>query len=222
MPAAGDKRLTSRHRFLQDVIYLDSRGKNQFVSTYTFLPTRYHPGGYGGDLLAQCAEACRRTVEEDGFVMHSVHGYFLRPRKADSPVTFQVTSLRDSTAFASRSVLAHQDGKIIFSMQASFHHEKGETPIDILKWQYPEMPIVKAPEDLESMSDTMTRYKDYDDDVRQNRLMMFRNINKLLPVELRSVCPESSLFRAKGQEKLEVVWIRMDGDLGIVHFNMVN
>lgn len=42
---------------------------------------------FGGQVLAQSLVAAARTVGEDHLV-HSMHGYFLRPGDAASPLTF--------------------------------------------------------------------------------------------------------------------------------------
>lgn len=79
------------------------------------------PGGrvYGGQVLAQALLAAGHTVDEDR-LMHSMHGYFLRPGDASRPITFEVELLRDGRSFSARRTHAFQDGKPILSMIASF------------------------------------------------------------------------------------------------------
>jgi len=78
---------------------------------------------YGGQVAAQALRAAGATVPDDR-LPHSLHGYFLRPGRVDLPVLLHVDRDRDGGSFSARHVRAVQDGKVIFSMVASFHaHE---------------------------------------------------------------------------------------------------
>ncbi|MHA7178146.1 acyl-CoA thioesterase [Arthrobacter sp. Sr24] len=79
------------------------------------------PRLFGGQVLAQSIVAAARTVEENQLV-HSMHGYFLRPGDAASALTFGVQRLRDGRSFAARRTHAYQGGVPILSMIASFQH----------------------------------------------------------------------------------------------------
>ncbi|WP_261623593.1 acyl-CoA thioesterase [Nesterenkonia marinintestina] len=74
---------------------------------------------FGGQVLAQAAQAGMRTVAEDR-VIHSLHGYFLRPGDATRPIEFGVERLRDGGSFSARRTHAYQDGVPILSMIASY------------------------------------------------------------------------------------------------------
>jgi acyl-CoA thioesterase-2 len=74
---------------------------------------------FGGMVAAQCTIAAGRTVE-DGHLLHSLHGYFLRPGRHDRPIRFMVDRIRDGRSFTTRRVKAHQGGEAIFNMSASF------------------------------------------------------------------------------------------------------
>jgi acyl-CoA thioesterase-2 len=78
---------------------------------------------YGGQVAAQCLLAASATVEA-GRMPHSFHGYFLRPGRADIAVVMRVDRDRDGRSFSARHVVAIQEGAVIFSMVASFHHER--------------------------------------------------------------------------------------------------
>src|SRR6185312_8575779 len=77
------------------------------------------PRLFGGQVLAQSIVAAARTVEKDHLV-HSMHGYFLRPGDAASPLTFGVQRLRDGRSFSARRTHAYQGAVPILSMIASF------------------------------------------------------------------------------------------------------
>ncbi|WP_449373030.1 acyl-CoA thioesterase [Arthrobacter psychrolactophilus] len=74
---------------------------------------------FGGQVLAQSVVAAARTVDSEHLV-HSMHGYFLRPGDAAAPLTFGVQRLRDGRSFSARRTHAYQAGVPILSMIASF------------------------------------------------------------------------------------------------------
>ncbi|WP_052460553.1 acyl-CoA thioesterase [Microbacterium gorillae] len=74
---------------------------------------------FGGQVLAQSVVAASRTVEE-GRVVHSMHGYFLRPGDANRGLTLSVDRIHDGRSFSTRRAQAYQGGQPIFSMIASF------------------------------------------------------------------------------------------------------
>ncbi|MFD5225621.1 acyl-CoA thioesterase [Microbacterium sp. NPDC058342] len=77
---------------------------------------------YGGQVLAQSLIAAERTLPEDRIV-HSMHGYFLRPGDATEGITFAVDRIHDGRSFSTRRSQAYQGGVPIFSMIASFQDE---------------------------------------------------------------------------------------------------
>lgn len=100
---------------------------------------------YGGQVAAQALVAAGRTVDDDHFV-HSLHAYFMRPGDPSRPIVYDVDRLRDGRSFTTRRVRARQNGKAIFSLEASLHVvEDGG-----LQHQ-PTMPDVPGPEDLPSI-----------------------------------------------------------------------
>lgn len=76
---------------------------------------------YGGQVLAQAVIAAERTIPDDR-VVHSMHGYFLRPGDSTKGITFSVDRIHDGRSFATRRTQAYQEGVPIFSMIASFQH----------------------------------------------------------------------------------------------------
>lgn len=95
---------------------------------------------FGGHLAAQALCAATRTVSEDKLV-HSLHSYFLSGGDAEAATEYTVRRLRDGRSFSTRSVEAHQNGKLLYTMTASFHHQQDLGP------EHSEpMPAVPAPE----------------------------------------------------------------------------
>ena len=96
---------------------------------------------FGGQVIGQALVAAQRTVAPDRPV-HSLHGYFMRPGDPAAPIVYEVDRIRNGLSFATRSVVAIQHGKAIFSLSASFQKDE-----DGLEYQS-EIPTVTPPEDL--------------------------------------------------------------------------
>jgi acyl-CoA thioesterase II len=78
---------------------------------------------FGGHVAGQSLVSAVRTVDPH-YLVHSLHGYFLRPGDAKAPTVFLVERLRDGGSFCTRRVSAVQHGKTIFSMSASFQTDQ--------------------------------------------------------------------------------------------------
>ncbi len=100
---------------------------------------------FGGHVAGQSLVSAVRTVEP-GHLVHSLHGYFIRPGDAKAPIVFIVERLRDGGSFCTRRVNAVQHGETIFSMSASFQtHQEGITHQDL-------MPAAPPPDGLPGLS----------------------------------------------------------------------
>jgi acyl-CoA thioesterase-2 len=114
-------------------------------------PSEWIPGGriFGGQVLAQSIVAATRTVLADR-IIHSTHGYFLRPGNVDLPITFSVDRIHDGRSFSTRRTQAYQEGVPILSMIASFQDEDGGLSHQV------EMPAgVPDPESLPSAAESL-------------------------------------------------------------------
>ncbi|GAA2232554.1 acyl-CoA thioesterase II [Herbiconiux moechotypicola] len=87
-------------------------------------PSQWMPHGrvFGGQVLAQALVAAIRTVDPDR-VVHSLHGYFLRPGDSTQGITFAVDRLHDGRSFSTRRTQAYQNGVPILSVIQSFQVE---------------------------------------------------------------------------------------------------
>ncbi|GAB2979000.1 acyl-CoA thioesterase [Actinotalea caeni] len=126
-----------------DVLDLREAGEDTFVGDS--LP-QLHGRVYGGQVLAQAVVAAQRTLEGDlaRRLVHSLHGYFLRPGDLDEPITFAVERLRDGGSFSARRTHALQRGMPILSMIASFQEVQDGVE------HTERMPDVPGPEELPS------------------------------------------------------------------------
>jgi acyl-CoA thioesterase-2 len=99
--------------------------------------------------------AATRTIEEPGRLVHSLHGYFLRPGDPTVPIVYEVDRIRDGRSFTTRRVVAIQHGKAIFNLQCSFHAMEAGPDHQI------EMPTdLPSPESLPDFKTRMEPYKD--------------------------------------------------------------
>jgi acyl-CoA thioesterase-2 len=114
-------------------------------------PSQWQPHGrvFGGQVLAQSAVAAIRTVAEDRLI-HSLHGYFLRPGDVELPITFSVDRIHDGRSFSTRRTQAYQNGLPILSMIASFQDVD-----DGIEHQAAMPTGIPDPEDLPSAAETL-------------------------------------------------------------------
>lgn len=107
------------------------------------------PRLFGGQVLAQSLIAATRTVESDRLI-HSMHGYFLRPGDPTLPITFGVQRLRDGRSFSARRTHAYQGGVPILSLIASF-----QTPVEGLEHFEPMPEGIPSPESLPTTAELL-------------------------------------------------------------------
>lgn len=96
---------------------------------------------FGGQVIAQGLVAGARTIDE-GRPPHSLHAYFMRPGDEQLPIDYRVTRDFDGRSFATRRVVARQNGTPILNMSASF--QRPETGLE----HGAPMPRVAEPETL--------------------------------------------------------------------------
>lgn len=114
-------------------------------------PSQWMPLGrvFGGQVLAQSLVAAQRTTAEDR-VVHSMHGYFLRPGDVNLPITFSVDRIHDGRSFSTRRTQAYQNGLPILSMIASFQDDDPG-----LDHQEPMPEGIPEPETLPTIEETL-------------------------------------------------------------------
>ncbi|SED06244.1 acyl-CoA thioesterase-2 [Nocardioides exalbidus] len=94
---------------------------------------------FGGQVAGQAVVAATRSVD-DGYVLHSLHSYFLRPGDTTVPIVYDVERIRDGRSFVTRRVSARQHGRPIYYLTANF-----QVPEDGFEHQ-DRMPDVVPPE----------------------------------------------------------------------------
>src|SRR5688500_7059139 len=94
---------------------------------------------FGGVIVAQALSAAMQTTERP---VHSLHGYFLRPERANEPIELAVERVRDGRTFSTRRVVITQDNKDVFHATCSFHGGDDGDEYQMT------MPSVPAPDEL--------------------------------------------------------------------------
>jgi acyl-CoA thioesterase II len=159
---------------------------------------------FGGLVISQALVAAMRSVGSE-IRPHSLHAYFILPGDPDVLIDYEVDNLRDGRSFATRRVVARQNGAAIFALSASFHREEPGLDHQL------SMPVVAAPETLMSEKEIVTNFGD--------RLPegMRRFFSRDRPIELRPVSLKRYLGQAlTAQERAnprQHVWFRATGPL---------
>lgn len=114
-------------------------------------PSQWMPLGrvFGGQVLAQSLIAAQRTIGAER-VVHSMHGYFLRPGQVELPITFSVDRIHDGRSFSTRRTQAYQDGLPILSAIMSFQDDD-----DGLEHQVDMPTDLPEPESLPSVAESL-------------------------------------------------------------------
>ncbi|MCP5060423.1 MAG: acyl-CoA thioesterase II [bacterium] len=144
---------------------------------------------FGGLVAAQAAMAAMETVE--GASLHSLHAYFLRPGRHDTPIRFIVHRIRDGRSFTTRRVVAYQAGEAIFNLSTSF-----AKPEEGISHQTP-APEAPGPEGLPDWEELRARMLGRPEAVRHQ------------PIEVRACDPDDP--EGNPQEPRKRIWFRPAG-----------
>ena len=154
---------------------------------------------FGGQVIAQALVAAQRTVSTN-LNVHSLHAYFILAGDSELPIDYAVDPIRDGRSFATRRVVASQNGRAIFALSASFQIAKQG-----LEHQF-SMPDVALPETLMSDSELLAAFGSKLPKAVQSSWARKR------PIEFKPV----SLEHFTSNEKLppvQRIWMRAKGEM---------
>lgn len=154
---------------------------------------------FGGQVIGQALVAAQRTVDEER-VVHSLHGYFMRPGDPSVPILYEVDRIRDGRSFTTRRVVAIQHGKAIFSMSASFQIVEDGME------HFVEMPETILPENLPSEKQLADQF------IEQAPEGVRKYWERERPIELRPINLEHYISSKKLEPKQDI-WFRATGKL---------
>lgn len=163
---------------------------------------------FGGQVVGQALSAATQTVPADR-VVHSLHCYFLRPSDAKRPIVYLVDPARDGKTFATRRVVAVQDGATVLTLAASFQIEEpglehqDASPLD-----------VTPPKQLRSERELGQRYMAKLPEPIRAKIPEAMRERFLCdwPIEIRSVEPVDPLKPGVRPPKRQA-WFRTNGSL---------
>lgn len=148
---------------------------------------------FGGQVVSQALVAAAMTVT--GRSAHSLHGYFLRPGDMKQPILYAVERIREGRSFATRSIVATQKGRTIFTMAASFQTDEHGFDHQSL------MPKVPDPDDLPSINEFRKNLTELDPEVYQIRPV------RDLPIEIKPIQPLNP-YSNEAQPRFQKLWFR--------------
>lgn len=154
---------------------------------------------FGGQVAGQALIAAARTAE-DGFMVHSLHAYFLSGGLPGIPIIYEVDRIRDGRSYLTRRVQAIQNGRPIFHLSASFGLEEGG-----YDHQFDMPQGLPAPESLPDFKERMAPFKD----------MIGDWYDSPRPIDNR-YCEASPWERSENLESLppfQNVWLKANGAL---------
>ncbi|HBJ91782.1 acyl-CoA thioesterase II [Ponticaulis sp.] len=149
---------------------------------------------FGGQVISQALVSACRTV--DGPICHSLHAYFIRPGNPEVPILYEVDRARDGKSFATRRVIAIQNGEQIFNLAASFHTK--EEGFD----HQQDMPDVPAPEDLTSEAEQRLSMAQQLPEPMKSAFMAEQ------PIDIRSVKPQN-IINPQKLDPENFTWIKL-------------
>lgn len=156
---------------------------------------------FGGQVIGQALQAAQRSVA--GKDAHSLHAYFMRAGDDALPIIYRVVRDFDGKSFATRRVIATQNGQPILNLAASF-----QVPEDGLHHQNAMPADIPPPEQLKSESELRAEIADrVPEDLRAAFL------RRASPIDIRPLHPHS-WFQPVEREPKNSSWFRAVAPIG--------
>lgn len=193
---------------LEKALTLERVGEDEFRSKSLWKPV-FARGVFGGQMIGQALVACKSTVSRD-YPIHSLHCYFVDRGDPNIPISYRVRRLRDGKSFTVRSTEGFQNGKVVFSMSASFHRPEEQ---EKLSFQYT-MPVVPPPENLPSREDFHRQLLERENVPNDRRVQLQRSLAQPFPLEMRFCQPQTVQAPRLNQKAHQCIWVRTKGRLG--------
>lgn len=162
--------------------------RNLYRSRHLWLPLGAR-GVFGGQVIGQSLVAMSRTVAS-GFVVHSLHCYFVLPGDPSIPIVYSVDRIRDGASFCTRRVRAAQRDRTIFVSSASFQltAAKKQVPGTVVLEYQSSMPSVPQPEELPTSEEQLQRVlKDAESIPKHLHSLLSQRMQEPLPFEFKPV-----------------------------------
>jgi acyl-CoA thioesterase II len=152
---------------------------------------------FGGQVVAQALVAATQTVASDR-PAHSLHAYFVLAGDPQKPLDFAVERIRDGRSFTTRRCVVSQEGRTIFSLEASFHRREDGFTHAVPAPQAPD------PETLEPIDALVERFQGFLPKPAEPWL------HRASSLDMRVVAPETLLSPSSAAQ---LIWFRVEGPL---------
>ncbi len=156
---------------------------------------------FGGQVIAQALMAAGRSGVP-GRAAHSLHAYFMRPGDESLPIIYRVERDFDGRTFATRRIIAIQNGKPILNMAASF-----QVPEEGLEHQVA-MPDVPDPDSLPSEEELVRQHAD------SLSPELVKVMTRRRPIEMRLADQDYLPFAPQPRAPLIHRWFRAAAPVG--------
>jgi acyl-CoA thioesterase II len=187
------------HQLAESSVTVERLDDDFFLAPRRLLYRPPHARGvYGGQVIGQALMAAASTVPPT-VPLHSFHSYFILGGDADRDIVYVVNRLRDGKSFYTRSVVARQNGRAIFTLAAQFHHPEPSNGLEYRDL----MPNVYRPGDLLDMGEYWREISDHPGLNRMLREYIQKNLDR--PVVIDQKIVHRSLLRNDNRFREELV-----------------
>ncbi|KAI8321979.1 Thioesterase/thiol ester dehydrase-isomerase, partial [Martensiomyces pterosporus] len=193
---------------ISDILELEELDVNLYRSKYLRKPVHAR-GVFGGHVVGQALVSATKTVSPE-YRVHSLHSHFLLAGDNQVPIIYEVQRVRDGRSFATRTVLAKQHGRGIFTCTISF--QRPET--SQMTHQYV-IPNVPPPESVPSWNDLYKRVKDIQDLPDRFREYLALRYEEPLLIDVRRVTnmDPKDIIDPKSLPPRQLMWMRATENL---------
>jgi acyl-CoA thioesterase II len=184
-----------------DFIKVVETEKNKYRSMDLWSPLPNFPV-YGGQIVAQALLSAYKTFNIPVHV-HSLHAYFHIPGDPKGKIDYVVDDLREGRTIKSKRVVGLQNGKTIFSMNASFSLRENDSN----RYQHPK---------LERYEDIFVDFRDYVKELFQKHSGDSSEFGKACYVMREHMKELEKCFIIKvgeSRENKRQVWFKVRGDV---------
>ncbi len=112
------------------------------------------PATYGGHFLGQAISAALHDSDAT-FMLHSMHGYFLRGGIPNQPILYTVQTIREGRSFCTKRVTASQKNKTTFELLASLNKKESGENFESIATK--DLSNITLPKNIEPYRDIMTK-----------------------------------------------------------------
>jgi acyl-CoA thioesterase II len=115
--------LSSKEFLLHEALQVQKISDDVFLQSADRLIINQGGNVFGGQMVGSAMNAAQHTLDK-ALLLHSLQSYFVNAADNSSNLVYRVLRLRDGKSFATRTVTATQNERIIFQCSVSFHQKE--------------------------------------------------------------------------------------------------